>query len=62
MTKVLLSVLPSFESFNLLVPHLGIACIKAYLKKFKPDCLVNTVDLRVYKKIKKFGVLKISHK
>lgn len=52
MTKVLLSILPSFESFNLLVPHLGIACMKAYIKKFKPDCLVNTVDLRIYKKNK----------
>ncbi|MFN4152080.1 MAG: B12-binding domain-containing radical SAM protein [Candidatus Sericytochromatia bacterium] len=48
MTKLLLSMMPSFQSVNLLVPHLGNACIKAYVKEKLPDVIVNTLDLRPY--------------
>ncbi len=44
--KVLLAILPSFESRGFLIPHLGIACLKAYLAEKLPDVVVNTIDLR----------------
>lgn len=48
MTKLLLSMMPSFQSVNLLVPHLGNACIKAYVNEKMPHVVVNTLDLRPY--------------
>ncbi len=46
--KVLLSVLPAFQSRSFLIPHLGIACLKGYLKEHKPEVIVNTLDLRTF--------------
>ncbi|GIW22295.1 MAG: hypothetical protein KatS3mg068_1302 [Candidatus Sericytochromatia bacterium] len=31
--KILLSVLPSFQDNDFLIPHLGNACISAYIKE-----------------------------
>lgn len=46
--KILLSVLPSFQSGGFLIPHLGTASLKAYIKKYLPSTMVNTIDLRTY--------------
>ncbi len=47
--KVLLAVLPSFQSRSFLIPHLGMACLKAYLKTNIQEITVNTIDLRIVK-------------
>ncbi len=44
--KLLLSVLPSFQNSSFLVAHLGNACISSYLKKFRPDLQIRSLDLR----------------
>ena len=44
--KVLLAVLPSFELKNQCLPSVGLACIKAYIKKYLPDITINHLDLR----------------
>ncbi len=44
--KILLSVLPYFQNKSFLVPHLGMACISAYLKEKISDIQVKTIDLR----------------
>mgnify|MGYP007044027294 CR=1 FL=1 len=48
MFKVVLSMLPAFQSVNLLVPHMGIACLKAYINDKLPNIEVKTLDLRPF--------------
>lgn len=50
--KVLLSVLPYFQNSSFIVPHLGNACISAYLKEKDPDIHIDTIDLRTAEGIK----------
>lgn len=49
--RILLAVLPCFQSDNFILPHLGIACTKAYLKQNIPNITVNTLDIRINKGI-----------
>jgi biotin synthase-like enzyme len=46
--RILLSVFPLFQDANSNYhnAHLGNACIKAYLKQYYPDLVINTIDLR----------------
>lgn len=47
--KVLLSILPSFEQKSYCLPSTGLACIKAYLKKYSPETDIKIIDLRTEK-------------
>jgi radical SAM superfamily enzyme YgiQ (UPF0313 family) len=49
--RILLAVLPYFQSEGFVLPHLGIACIKGFLNKFLPNVKVNTLDLRINNEI-----------
>jgi len=50
--KILLSVLPNFQSYNFLLPHLGNACLKAFLEKNLDNSFsIKTLDLRLNKNI-----------
>ena len=44
--KILLAVVHSFELRSLCFPSAGIACVKAYLRKYRPNDQINTLDLR----------------
>lgn len=50
--RVMLAVLPYFQNTSFIVPHLGNACIAAYLKKYLPDIKLNSLDLRTDKESK----------
>lgn len=45
--KIHLAILPYFQNKSFLVPHLGLACIKAYLSKYSPDDTIKVSDFRV---------------
>jgi radical SAM superfamily enzyme YgiQ (UPF0313 family) len=50
--KIHLAILPHFQNKSFLVPHLGMACIKAYVSKYSTDTTIKVSDFRTYEESK----------